>query len=211
MKKNAAIIVLICIALVLVWLLLYQGKDHDSHKDDYKEVVTQRDSFNRYEAGALKVISGRDSIIKKKDSLINVLGLERAVNRKELDKSRAIESRLNGELKSAKRIDTSVFGQKVDSLINETDNLTYLLNDYLKYTDSIEAINSNLKSEMVSKDIERQRLYAELRRNNDLVNTKYISLFNDYKSARKDLKRERMKTKIAALLALIGGAAAVLK
>jgi hypothetical protein len=39
----------------------------------------------------------------------------------------------------------------------------------------------------------------------------YKTLFADYTSARKTIKRGKLKTKLAALLGLIGGAAAVLK
>jgi hypothetical protein len=36
-------------------------------------------------------------------------------------------------------------------------------------------------------------------------------VYRDYQASRKTIKREKLKTKLAALLGLIGGAAAVLK
>jgi len=210
--KNAAIIILICIALVLAWLLLYQGKDHDTHQSDYKEVVQLRDSFNRYEAGVVKNIEERNQTIRRQDSIIKDLMAERDAVRKDLDKSTNQAYRLTQELKAYKSAkDTSEYGRKFDSLLAEVENLTYLYTSYKQYSDSLTVVTGQQRQQLDSVINARAALYAELRRNYEQVNTKYVSLFNDYKDARKDIKRERLKTKVAAVLAIVAGGLMILK
>jgi hypothetical protein len=58
---------------------------------------------------------------------------------------------------------------------------------------------------------EQKRLYTDLKLQYDGLMKAYTSLFDTTTDLMKDLKRQKLKTKIVALLALVAGAAAVLK
>jgi len=203
MSKNIFIATLcICVA-VLLYFLLSGGKEHDSHKDDYAQVKAERDSFKIHETKALIHIDSLELNIRQQDTVIKYLVEERDYVRRDLDKSKAQATRLSKEVKEHSTVNNFYFTRQADSLANETENLVFLLTQYERYSDSVTLVNAQQKEEYNNRDTERQRLYAELRRGYDDVNVKYNNLYRDYQGARKDIKRERLKTKVAAVLALV--------
>lgn len=212
MTKNYWIIFLI-VAGVAVFLFfnLKEPKPIDSHKDDYSRIVAERDSFKVREASGLRKIDSLESVAKKKDSVIDRLKIEQATTRRALDKTTTVANRLAHEVKDLQKNDTSELGRKCDSLADEAMNFKFLYDQYKAYGDSITVQLDSSKVDNEAAKAELKRLYDELKQKYDALFTAYTTLFSDLGKAQKTIKRERLKTKIAAILGLAAGAAAVLK
>lgn len=190
--------------IVLLYLVLSQGKDYDSHKSENKQVVAGRDSFVKLEGNTFEKIRNKDSTIAQQDIIIKDLMDEVDSYKGKLNTSTDNAYRLSKELMAYKSKDTTSYGLKCDSLASEVVNLKFLYDQYQQYADSLTTINEQQKEQYNARDVERQHLYAELRRRYDDVFNKYTVTFSDNKDLRKDVKRERFKTKVAAVLALVG-------
>lgn len=211
MKNKLAIAALCLAVIVLLLFILHDPKQTDSHKDDYARVINERDSFKVHESAGLKKIDSLEFASKSKDSAIAALKTEQATTRKALDKTTATASRLAGEVKELRKGDASEFASKCDSLAEQAQNFAYLYGQYKDYSDSLSVQVEQQKIDYATAFNEQKKLYAELKTKNDGLMQAYTDLFKDYTSAKKTVKRERLKTKIAALLALVAGGAAVLK
>lgn len=213
MKKNITIILLAAGIIFLVWVLLSDGcgKQTDSHQDDSSQVAAERDSVIAREQAGKRREDSLNLSIRQQDTIIKDLMEEKAVSRIHLDRSKNQAYRLSVELKAYERKDTSEFGMKVDSLIAEVSNLTYLLNEYQHYSDSLTKMVDLQKTTYESLKVQQIFLHTQLRGSYDLVNSKYTVLFNDYEDRGKSLKREKLKSKIAALLALVATGLLIVK
>lgn len=211
MKKNIAIILLAIAAAVLLYFLLREPNQPDSHKDDYDRVIAENKSFAEHEKAKQKVIDSLEAAGKNKDSIIAVLKAEQAATRKALDKTTATANRLAGEVKDLRKGDTTEFGRKCDSLAEQVENFAYLYGIYKEFGDSLSVEIEQQKGDYEAALKEQKALYKVLKATYDSLMDAYKILADDYTKARKTIKRERLKTKIAAIIGLIGGAAAVLK
>lgn len=212
MTKNIIIILLAIAAAVMLYFLLHDPKPLDSHnKDDYDRVVAQNETFKKKESVSVKHIDSLTVAGKQKDSTITVLKAEKKAKEKELDKYTISVNRLSKEVKELRKGDTSEFGRKCDSLAEQAQNFAYLYNQYQALTDTLSIQMEQQKGNYEAALKEQKALYNELKAAYDSLMDAYKILSDDYTKARKTIKRERLKTKIAALLGLIGGAAAVLK
>ena len=212
MKKNIIIIVLLAgVAFLLWWLILHEPKQPDSHKDDYERVMTTSKKLLADHAVALKKVDSLEASGKSKDSVIAVLKADKSITQKALDKTTATASRLAKEVKELSKPDTTEFGRKCDSLAEQAENFAYLYQQYKEVTDSLNVQVEQQKGDYEKALTEQKRLYGELKVQYDLLMDAYKTLADDYVQARKTIKRERLKTKVAALLALVAGGAAVLK
>lgn len=214
MKKNITIVAFAAGVIFLVWVLLSDGcgKPTDSHQDDYSEVVAERDSVIARERAGKRREDSLNLSIRQQDTIIMDLKAETEVNRIQLDRSKIQASRLATELQAYKREkDTSEYGRKVDSLIAEVTNLTYLLNEYQHYSDSLTKLVDLQKGTYENLLSEKGQLYSKLRGSYDQVYNKYTVLFSDYTDRGKSLKREKLKGKIAALLALVATGLLIVK
>lgn len=210
-KKHLIVIVSIVVAALLLWLIFREPKHIDSHGDDKSRLTAERDSFQVHEATGLHKIDSLESASRRKDSAINQLKAEQTTTRKALDKTTATANRLAGEVKVLRRSDTSEFGRKCDSLAEEAMSFKFLYEQYKAYADSLTTVMDSRSDDYVKALEERRKLYDELKQKYDHVYDGYSTLYEDLRSANRTIKRERLKTKIAALLGLIGGAAAVFK
>lgn len=212
MKTKYIIIALLVIAAaILLYFLLHEPKPVDSHNDDYSRVVTENKAFKETEATMLQYIKTLIASAKKKDSVIAVLKAEKQATQKEADKYAATSTRLAKEVKELRRGDTSEFAHKCDSLAEQAQSFAFLYGQYKGYSDSLTAVMDSQGEDYVNALEERRKLYDELKRQYDALMEAYKTLFADFAKAQKTVRRERLKTKIAALLALVGGAGAVLK
>lgn len=200
---------LVLLALVLLYSLLHEPKPLDSHKSDYDKVLAENKAFQQREAERLRVIDSLQKGIGKRDTLIGELKSQLSGYRRDLDKSTAKATQLAKEIKALK--DTSINGRRCDSLANEALNFAWLYEQYKSSSDSLATVVDKNNEDYVRALEERRLMYNELKRQHDQLLESYKALFADYAKAQKSVRKERLKTKIAALLALVGGSAAVLK
>jgi len=212
MKKNITIIALIAvIAAILLYFITHEPKPVDSHKDDYERAVADNKAFNLHSDLMQNVIDSLETVGHAKDSVIAALKADKKVTQKQADKYAVEAVRLAKEVKELSKLDTSALARKADSLAEAAMNFEFLYNQYKTYGDSL-----TIKMEQQADDFlhaldEQRRLYNELKQMYDGLMKAYTDLFKDVGKLQKTIRRERLKTKIAALLALIAGGAAVVK
>jgi chromosome segregation ATPase len=211
MTKNIIIGALAVGVIILLYFLLHEPKQTDSHTDDYNRVMAENKAFKERELGQLKSIDSLENSGKSKDSVIAALNADKATIQKQADRYATTVTRLSKEVKELSRPDTTEFGRKCDSLAEQAENFAYL---YQQYKDVVDSLNTQVVqqgADYLKALTEQKRLYTELKAQYDLLMDAYKTLASDYTQARKTIKRERLKTKIAALLALMAGGAAVVK
>ena len=202
---------LVIAAAVLLYFLLHEPKPLDIHKSDYDKVVADNKAFQQREAERLRVIDSLVQSGRSKDSVITTLKAEKKATQKEADKYAATSVRLAKEVKELRRGDTSAFAHKCDSLAEQVANFAFLYEQYKSYSDSLTGKMDSQNEDYVKALEERRRLYDDLKTRFEGLELISEKVYQDYLQAKKTIKRERLKTKIAALLALVGGAAAVFK
>lgn len=210
-KKHWIILIAVIVAAVFLYFLLRESKPIDSHKDDYDTIIAENKAFKEKEAVTLKRIDSLEAAGNGKDSAIAALKAEKKATQKEADKYATASVRLAKEVKELRRGDTSEFAHKCDSLAEEAQNFAFLYEQYKSYSDSLSTVMDSQNEDYVKALEERRKLYDELKQKYDHVVDGYETLYNDLRSANRTIKRERLKTKIAAILGLAAGAAAVLK
>lgn len=210
-KKHWIIGISVVVAAVLLYFLLKDPKPVDSHKDDYDRVAAENKVFKEKEAVAIKRIDSLESAGKGKDSAIVLLKAEKKATQKEADKYATASVRLAKEVKELRRGDTSEFARKCDSLAEQAQNFAFLYEQYKAYSDSLTAVMEKQKGDYEAALSEQKRLYEDLKRLQQGMELIGEKIYKDLQAARKTIKRERLKTKIAAILGLAAGAAAVLK
>lgn len=211
MKNKIFIGIFIVGVAVLLYFLLHEPPQPDSHKGEYEKVMSDNKAFKAHEAVTLKKVDSLETSGHSKDSIIAVLKIDKVTTQKALDKYTATASRLANEIKELSKPDTSEFGRKCDSLAEQAENFAYLYGQYKDVTDSLNVQVEQQKEDYLKALDEQKRVYAELKTQYDVVMDAYKLLAEDYTKARKTIKRERLKTKIAALLALVAGGAAVIR
>jgi hypothetical protein len=107
--------------------------------------------------------------------------------------------------------DTTPLGRKCDSLAEEAQNFAFLYGQYKEFSDSLVTKMNSQKVDYTTALEEQRALYDELKQKYGHLYEGYNTLYQDLRSANKTIKRERLKTKIAAILGLAAGAAAILK
>lgn len=211
MKKNLIIIGLIILAGVQLYFLLSEPKQPDSHANDYTMVQEDNKQLKAHRDSGLKIIDSLQFVISQRELVVSQLEEQLAGYRIDLDKSSAKAVQLANDIKTLQRPDTSIADRKCDSLAIEAENFAYLYNAYKRYVDTLTATTNKSIIDYQAAMNEQKKLYDELQAKYDQLYRLYDNLYKDYNTGQKSLRRERLKTKIAALLALIGGAAAVIK
>lgn len=207
MKNRGAIIAFILgiVIAVVVAFLLWPDKDHDTHADTHAQVVANDDSVKSHKAQYLYIIDSLNKNIAQQDEIIKDLMTGQDHYKGEANKKAAEVKDLAAQIKAMNK-DTAL-NAKVDSLVNLVNNLNFFLVQYEVYTDSLNRVNAALQANYEAKDSEKDKRIAELQGAYDSLFKAYQQLFADSNSLRKDLKRQKLKTKVVAVLA---GAAAVL-
>lgn len=210
-KKHWIIIISVVVAAVLLYFILRDPKPIDSHKDDYNRIVAENKAFKDKETASLKRIDSLESAGNNKDSAIAALKSELSSVRKVMDVKNVTILKLSKEVKELSKNDTTPLGRKCDSLAEEAQNFAFLYGQYKDYSDSLALKIDSQKVDYTAALAEQKALYDELKQKYDHVVEGYETIYNDLRSANRTIKRERLKTKIAAILGLAAGAAAVLK
>lgn len=205
MKKKLGIIIPWVIIGVLIAVLLWPDKQHDTHASEHSQIVANDDSIKSHKAQYLFIIDSLNKNIAQQNDLIKDLWAGQEQYKGEVNKKAAEVKGLAAQIKAMNK-DTAL-NAKVDSLVNLVGNLNFFLVQYEVYTDSLNRVNVALKANYEAKDSEQSKRIAELQSAYDSLFKAYQQLFADSNSLRKDLKRQRLKTKVVAVLA---GAAAVL-
>lgn len=209
MKKTIYTILTIA-AIVFVIFLLWPDKQHETRETDHAEIVTNNDTLNAHEGVAAKLDQRLTDSIKQLNVVITDLKAGQKQTRVELDRSKNLAQRLASEIRDYNQ-DTGVYGRKMDSLVQQVESLTFLLNQYEQYSDSLNAVNGQQQGRYDSLLTARANIYSELRTNYDKVFSEYNKVFKENKSTQKDLRRERLKTKIAAVLGLVAAGFMIMK
>jgi hypothetical protein len=209
MKKNYFIIGL-CVALaVCLAFLLWPDKPVDSHKTENDIVQADNAIIIEQRNAGLKKIDSLQKGITKRDSLIAKQATELSIYRRDLDRSTAKAVQLAKEVKALK--DTSVFGRRCDSLANEAINFAWLYEQYKISSDSLSALVDKNNEDYVNAMNTQRKLYDELFVKYEQLYKLYNALFKDYQQAGKSLRREKLKTKVAALLGAAGAVILLVK
>lgn len=210
MKKNITIALLAIVAAVLLYLLLHQGKQYDSHNEGHEQAVTTNDTIKAHDLISAQIIDGLKKDNKQLDSANKSLLKGQQQTQRKLDAKVGEVQTLVAQIREINQ-DTGYFGHLLDSLQQQVESLSFLVVQYEQYSDSLTNVNISQKENYEAIIKEKDRAKAELQAAYDQLYKLYDNLFKDYSSARKSLKREKLKTKVAALLALVAGGAAILK
>jgi len=205
MKKNLFIIGLLVTLGVCIFFLLQPDKDHDSHASDHAQVIANDDSVKSHKAQYLYIIDSLNKNIAQQDEIIKDLMSGQEQAKAEVNKWAKEAKALAGQIKQVNK-DTAL-NAKIDSLVNLVNNLNFFLVQYEVYTDSLNRVNAAQRVEFDTKDKEKDKDIAKIQAAYDSLFKAYQQLFADSQTLAKDLKRQKLKTKIAGVL---GAAAAVL-
>lgn len=210
-KKYWIIGIAVVVAVLFLYFLLKDPKPIDSHKDDYDRIVAENKAFKEKEAVTIKRIDSLETSGNRKDSAITALKNELSNVRKVMDVKNVTIIKLSKEVKELSKDDTTPLGRKCDSLAEEAQNFAFLYGQYKSYSDSLALKIDSQKVDYTAALAEQKRLYDELKRLYDGTVLIGEKIYRDLQGAQKTIKRQRLKTKIAAILGLAAGAAAVLK
>jgi cysteinyl-tRNA synthetase len=209
MNKNIIIALLAIAVAILLYFLLSNSKEPDTHtadnaivQADNKIIIAQRDA-------GLRKIDSLEKDALKWGALADSLKKELSFTRRDLDKTTAKAVQLAREIRQLK--DTTGKSEKCDSLAIEAENFAYLYNAYKTYVDSLTSMTNKSTADYQAALSEQKRLYDELYSKYEQLYKLYNILFKDHQQAGKKLRREKLKTKVAALLGLVGAGVIILK
>lgn len=193
---------LLALVILVIYLLLSGNKPVESHNTRYEELSKKIKLLE----DTNKVIAKREAIgirvIISQDSTIRSLRTTNEVTRRELDKSKTVNRRLALDVKSTQPEDTSLHARKTDSLIAENNNLIWLIDQYVTGYDSLLVVVDQQKVTYEQRITDQVNLNSQMRTVLDEGKTEYTSLKRDYDKVTKQVAREKLKTKAAALIAL---------
>ena len=160
MNKNITIALLLIAVAILLYFLLSDSKEPDSHtadnaivQADNKIILAQRDA-------GLRKIDSLEKDALKWGALADSLKKELSFTRRDLDKTTARAVQLAREIRQLK--DTTGKSDKCDSLAIEAENFAYLYNAYKTYADSITSMTNKSTAYYQAALSEQKRLYDEL-------------------------------------------------
>jgi hypothetical protein len=195
---------LIAFLAVVVILVMWTTCNKPSEADNYKIDSLTGEVLKAEHALKLKEDSAKSEIAKR-DTLIKQAKQEKENTAKQLHTALVRVAVLRGQIGKAKvDKDTIEIVSSCDSLAEFVGELTWIIYDYEKFTDSIIKMYD---SQLAAKDsmLEgRREIYATLRRSYDVVTEDYGRLQVDYNKELKRGKKSRLLNKI------LGGAVIVL-
>lgn len=206
MKKNYFIIGLLIALAICIAFLLWPDKQHDTHAGQHTEVVADHDTLKVHATEYRRIIDSLSIRNYRLDSVNKSLLKGQAVTRRQLDvKSSEVRTLVN-QIREINQ-DTGYFGRLLDSLKEQVESLTFLIVQYEQYTDSINNVNDSVRINYEALVKEKDKRLAELQTAYDNLFKAYTELFKTSTGLMKDLKRQKLKTKVAAVL---GAGAAVI-
>lgn len=209
MKKPLIIIALIIAIGILLYFLLSSGKDHDTHESEHAQVVATYDSVKAHDAVSARIIDSLKQYTSQQEAIIKDLISAQEETKGQLNNKAAEIKSLAAQVKAGNK--DSSLNVTIDSLVAQINSLTFLLVQYEQYSDSLNNANTAQKENYAAIIAEKDKAKAELQAAYDQLYRLYDVLYKSNQGMLKDIKRERLKTKIAALLALVAGGAAAIK
>jgi hypothetical protein len=207
--KNWFIAGLIIAVAILLYLWLSDSKEPDSHATDHAIVQADNKIILAQRDVGLKIIDSLKGDALKRGTLIDSLKKELSFSRRDLDKTTAKAVQLAREIKQLK--DTSAYGRRCDSLASEALNFAWLYEQYKAHSDSLSILVDKNSEDYVKALEVRRKMYDDLYVKYEQLYKLYNALFKDHQQAGKKLRREKLKTKVAALLGLVGAGVIILK
>jgi Fe-S-cluster formation regulator IscX/YfhJ len=208
-SKTIAIWLLLAAIAVLLYLLLSNSKEPDSHATDHAIVQADNKIILAQRDAGLRKIDSLEKDALKRGTLIDSLKKELSFSRRDLDKSTAKAVQLAQEIKQLK--DTSAYGRRCDSLASEAINFAWLYEQYKAHSDSLSTVvDKNNEDYMRALEV-RSKMYYDLYDKYEQLYTLYNILFKDHQQAGKKLRRQKLMTKVAALLGLVGAGVIIFK
>lgn len=204
--KNWFIAGLIVALAICIWFLLQPDKQHDSHKTNKDEVVADKAAIDKQGVNYRRIIDSMSITNYRLDSANKSLIKGQVITESKLNIKTAEAKALAKEIQRHNK-DTGEQARRIDSLVAQLESVMFLLMQYQAYADSINNINDSLKLGYEAVKREDNKRIAELQTAYDKLYKSYIALFDTTAGLQKDLKRQKLKTKVAAVL---GGALAVL-
>jgi hypothetical protein len=203
MTKNWTIALLLLTVICCLWFILQTDKPADTHTAEHSIVEADNKAILKQRDSGLKIIDSLQKGITKRDALINELKSQLSFTRRDLDKSTAKAVQL--AIKQLK--DTSAYGRRCDSLASEALNFAWLYEQYKANSDSLATVVDKNSEDYVKALEVRRTMYDDLYSKYEQLYRQYNHLYVDNVQAGKKLRREKLKTKVAAVL---GGALAII-
>lgn len=187
---------------ILLYMLLSGNKPVESHRYEQEQLGKQYKAL----LDTNIAIAKRESMLVRanasQDSALRSIRANNELTRRELDKSKAVSQKLAKEIKEIQPEDTSVYAHKVNELIAENENLIWLNDQYVVAVDSLNVIVDKQKATYEQRIKDQVALNAQMRSLIDNGKSAYEGLNKDYAKVSKQISREKLKTKGAALIAL---------
>lgn len=207
------LIIGICIGVaieVLLAFLLWPDRHHDTHAPQQADIVADHDTLKAHGADyALLNDSLTKEVTRLKDENKSLITGQTTTQRK-LDAKVSEVKTLVAQIKGYNQ-DTGFYGHLLDSLEQQVQSLTFLVTQYEAYADSINNVNDSMKIGYEAVIKEKDKRIAELQGAYDKLFKAYQTLFAESTSLQKDLRRQKLKTKIAGVLGIAAGVLALLK
>lgn len=211
MKNRPALITFVfgIVLAAVVAFLLWPDKQVNNESPEHAQIIANDDSVKSHKAQYLYIIDSLNKTISQQDELIKDLWAGQEQYKGEVNKKAAEVKTLAAQIKAMNR-DTAL-NSKVDSLVNLVDNLNFFLVQYEVYTDSLNRVNAALQANYEARDVEKDKRIAELQSAYDSLFKAYQQLFADSRVMAKDIKRQKLKTKVVAVLAWAAAILGLLK
>lgn len=210
MKKNILIIVILLAGLALLYYLFVPGQHHDTHTSQHADIVADHDTLTAHKVVYDHVTDSLTNVNRKLDSANKSLIKGQAATENKLNAKSAEVRTLVAQIREI-NTDAGYFGHLLDSLEEQVKSLQYLIVQYEQYADSINNVNDSMKITSEGLIQEKDKRIAELQTAYDNLFKAYQQLFADSRAMMKDLKRQKLKTKIAAILGAAGATILLLK
>lgn len=211
MTKNYWLVIIVAAGIAILLLFLLHGdRHHDTHADQHADVVADHDTLKAHGADYARANDSlTKEIIQLKDENKS-LQQGQATTRRQLDAKSAEVKTLVAQIRGYNQ-DTGYFGHLLDSLEEQVQSLTFLVTQYEQYADSINNVNDSMKIGYDAVIKEKDKRITELQAAYDKLFKAYQQLFAESTSLQKDLRRQKLKTKIAGVLGIAAGVLALLK
>lgn len=210
MKKNYWIIGFVVALAICVAFLLWPDKQHDTHASQHADFVADHDTLKVHEPVSAHIVDSLKQTVTQQDAVIKDLMSGQAQTERKLNAKTAEVRTYIAQIREINQ-DTGFFGHMLDSLQQQVESLTFLVAQYEQYADSINNVNDSVRVNYEAIIKEKDKAKAELQAAYDKLYKGYQDLFADTGKMMKDLRRQKLKTKVAAVLGAAGAVILLLK
>jgi len=198
---------LAAVAIFLLILLLSGNKPIDSHASEAAALKKENAELSDRISREQKVHDSLHAEIRHKDSAVSALRIQQTVKDQQIRKAKGQVLALADDVRELQRNDTSELARKADSLQQYTRDLIMLNDAYVEFTDSLNSLVDRNKADYERLISDKDKLFNQVNAARDRCVEDYAGLKKDYDKLGKKLKRNKLLTKVTAVLA---GALAVI-